>query len=289
MNPTFKNNELQQQFEKNGFVKVRLLSAEKAKELRDFYLTTAQEHNVVDTAYHTTSHTGNPELIKKVNVKFRDLMTEATAEHLDNFKPFICNFLVKEPDEDSTLLFHQDWCFVDEREYMSLNVWVALEDVGEKNGSMKFIPGSHKWMPTVRPAPTYPWAYELVKDKLEDYAITIPALAGEGFIFSHSTVHASAANLSNEVRVAGVLGIYSADAQLSYYFRDPERGTAVEVYQMHYEDFYSLKHHGRPDQSKYVRTFNFEFPQMAPSQLPPNPKAPLQKSWLKRLQSYFSR
>ncbi len=283
MNPVFKNAELQEQFSQNGFVKLRLLSAEKARELRDFYLTTAAEHNVVKTAYHTTSHTGNKELIRNVNLKLRDLMIEAVSEHLQNFKPFICNFIVKEPGDDSTLLFHQDWCFVDENKYMSLNAWVALEDVNEKNGRMKFVPGSHKWLKTMRPAPTYPWAYDEVKNELDAYAQTFNALAGEGFIFSHATVHASEPNLSAQPRVAGVLGLYSEEAQLNYYFLDPEKSNTVEVYKMNYEDFYDIKHMQRPDSSKFSGTLPASFPQMTKAELKQKHKT--KKSWLGYIKS----
>lgn len=102
-------------------------------------------------------------------------------------------------------VWHQDYPYnpIDRRGFVS--VWLAVDDVTEEMGAMRFVPGSHRlgplgrfdlvgrehdWDETLRPEDR-----ELVSDP-----ITQPLEAGEATVHDGLTLHGAGENLSNRPR-----------------------------------------------------------------------------------------
>jgi len=181
--------------------------------------------------------------------------------------PMHAVFMVKESVERSEIAPHQDWTFVDEDRYWSLNCWVALEDVNRDNGCMYFIPGTHRLCPSLRVAPNCPGAYEQVRHMLMDYAVDVPLRAGECLIFTHAVMHGSHANRSGSPRIAATQGLRSSDATLLYYYMETYHShERIEKYEMTLEDYLSMPHDGRPVKAKAIGNLRYDFPQISPSE-----------------------
>ena len=263
MKPLFKSNELQQQFEHDGFVKVNLLSEPKAAHLLIEYQKVASDHERINIPYITTSHSNNADLIKRVDDVLQETIAPELETILDNYKLLFGNYLVKMPGNASATDPHQDITFVDEDQFASANVWVALQDISPENGCMYFLRGSHKLKPTIRPTHDYKWAYEWVKDEIKNQSEAFSAKAGEAFIFNHAVVHGSFANKSSLPRIAAVMAAYSADAPLIHYYLPDANSNKLQKYSMTKDAYLHFVKQQPPALGVYIGEEEFDFTQVS--------------------------
>lgn len=262
MTPLFQAEHIQASFERNGFVKIPLLSASEVAQLQQNYDTVAAAHEAIGIPYITTSHSNNAELIAQVDGFLQAIMTPAMGRHFCNHKVLFGNFLLKMPSPDSETDPHQDITFVDEEKYASVNVWVALQDTNEENGCMYILPGSHRFRSTIRPTHSYPWTYEQVKNEIKKNAITIPVKAGEAIIFHHGVLHGSFPNRTSKPRLAAVMAAYHADAQLIHYYLPEGKGYLLQKYQMDKEAYLSFVKNAPPAKGIFLENVAYDFHQV---------------------------
>jgi hypothetical protein len=259
MKALFKSDVLQQQFEKDGFVKASLLSSIETKHLLDMYQTVAEAHERVNLPYITTSHSSDAVLIQQVDEILQKVLAPALERVLSNHKLLFGNYLVKMPGKDSETEPHQDITFVDESRYTSANVWVALQDTTPENGCMYFLRGSHKFIPTIRPTHDYKWAYENVKEVVKQNSEVFAAKAGEAFIFNHAIVHGSFANQTTQPRIAAVVAVYNAEASLIHYYLPENSSNRMQKYSMTKEAYLHFVKKQPPIKGVYLCDEQFDF------------------------------
>lgn len=262
MKELFKSNEYQKQFEKDGFVKLALLSKIQVAELMAFYKTVAAEHENINIPYITTSHSNNPELIAKVDAVLQRVIAPALENYLINYKLLFGNYLIKIPGEGSETAPHQDITFVDESKYTSVNIWVALQDIDKENGCMYFLKGSQAFIPTIRPTHDYPWAYELVTEEIKRYSDSFTANAGDAFVFNHAVVHGSYPNMTKQPRLAAVIAAYPDEAELIHYFLPPNEKKCMKKYRMTKEAYLSFVKHQPPEKGIFLNEIDCDFKQV---------------------------
>lgn len=261
MKPLFQSDEIQKQFDADGFVQLPLLNENEVAQLLSDYKTVSEEHDAIAIPFITTSHSNNRELILKVDTILQRVLTPAMNKHLCNHNVLFGNFLVKKTGEGSQSDPHQDITFVDERNYASISVWVALQDTDESNGCMYFLPGSHRLVHTIRPTHQYPWAYEYVKEEIKKNAKIIPVKAGEAFVFHHGILHGSLANTSGKDRLAAVMAAYHSDAPLIHYYLPDGKGNVLKKYGMDKEAFLSFVKNNPPAKGVYLEDETYPFHQ----------------------------
>ncbi len=262
MKALFISPEQQRKFEDDGFVKVQLLNPAEVAELLGMYKTVAAEHEKINIPYITTSLTYNAELIANVDTALQKIIGPAIARYLINYKLLFGNFLIKMPVDQSETEPHQDITFVDEEQYASVNIWVALQDTDTTNGCMYFLKGSHKFIPTLRPGCIYNWEYENVKAEIIEKAEIFPAKAGEAFIFNHAVVHGSYPNTSGQPRVAGVIAAYHDDAPLIHYYMPDPKKNVLQKYNMTKEAFLTFAEDQPPAKGVFVNEITHNFRQL---------------------------
>lgn len=263
MKPLFQSAIQQTEFEKNGFVKVPLLTAKEAEELLTVYHSVAFAHEKINIPYITTSHSNDSALITLVDGVLQKVIAPALSKVLINYKLLFGNYLVKMPVTNSETEPHQDITFVDETKFASVNIWVALQDTNQENGCMYFLKGSHNLMPTLRPTHNYPWVYEKVKEEIKKRSTVYAAKAGEAFIFNHAVVHGSFPNRTKQPRVAAVVAAYSNHAQLLHYYLPEGEQTRVQLYSMTKEAFLHFKKGEPPAKGVFLKEENFDFKQLS--------------------------
>ena len=155
---------------------------------------------------------------------------------------------------------------MDEHNFPSISVWVPLCDTDDRNGCMRFIAGSHKFMFTLRPTHSYPWAYENVRPQLEQHLVSYPCKKGDGFIFHHGVIHASYPNSTDNPRVAAVLAAYPEKAELIHYFLPAGEKTEVSKYKMTKEAFLHFVKEQPPALGEFVEYEKFDFKQIGPQE-----------------------
>jgi hypothetical protein len=200
-----------------GYVKVRLLSAEQATELRLAY---GELHGWKGEGFEPDP--GNPD--REYRTRSREILGAVLDPKLSELfldhSPFLQGFYCKWPDTPETHL-HADWTSVNEHlGHRSYIAWTALQDIFEDSGQMAVLPGSH----AVDSAPrgsnlnlplTSAWVGE--EERIWQQMVRVPLKAGEALVFDMGLIHASFTNSTDLPRVAGVTCLRPDEAELVYY------------------------------------------------------------------------
>lgn len=146
-----------------------------------------------------------------------------------NYRALSQQFIVKLSGVDTTFPVHQDWSIVNETNFFSLNIWIPLHDVDEKNGAMWIVKGSHKLNQPIRGAGNLFPNYFSLLDELKPYMTSFPMKAGEALLFYHSTIHGSPANIAEEPRIIVQASVVPEKAPMEIYFQ-PLGTKTVEIH-----------------------------------------------------------
>lgn len=154
----------------------------------------------------------------------------------------LATFVVKYQGPDSVMFLHDDRTFVDERRWRSLSVWIPLVDTGPNlsNGALAIVPGSDRlavgWSGSLTPEP-----FRQYEQYLSERLVPVEASAGTAVIYDSRTLHASESNHTTVPRIAMVIAVVPAEADLIH-----ARGTARNECALYRVDraFY-LDHHIR--------------------------------------------
>jgi Phytanoyl-CoA dioxygenase (PhyH) len=261
--PIFKDPTLQKQFEMDGYAKIRLLDADKAQELYDYFINHQREHAVVDGLYHSTTHTNNPDLILAVDSYLKSMLLSELEPHFQNYEPMMCTYITKQPGVGSETIIHQDPTFVDESKFVSANIWVALHNINHDNGNLFFIKGTHRFIPSLRVTPGCPTAYDDVFDLLKENITEVPVNAGEAIVINHAVMHGATPNLSGKPRAAAVMAIRSAGSDwIFHYWEKGAPNDKIEKYLFDLDTFVNLKKDGKPENGKFIGHIQWDFPQI---------------------------
>lgn len=244
MKRIFLDNEVQQEFEKNGFVKIQLLEDLEVEKLLSYY--NAQNFdNKIEAGFHISLDNQNEGLVNEVSQKIIKEMQPKSDLFFQNYQTFTASYVIKEPGKKNIVPPHQDWTFVDENKFCSATVWTPLIDVTENNGALAVIKGSHRLFDHFRSSPS-PQSKSPLSDHvftLFPYTEVIDMKAGEALVFDNRLIHASPPNLSDKARVAVGIGITQQDASLKHYYQNPNKENELEVYEVSpsFFNFYNNK------------------------------------------------
>ncbi len=211
-------------FARDGYAVVPLLDAGEVAGLQ-----TAWErlHPSSAAGFHATLFSRDVDYKRGADRAIRAIATPRLAAHLAGFRPLLGNFVAKLPGAEGAMTLHQDWTFVDERRFFSLNCWCPLIDVDAGNGALHVWPGSHRlletWRGTRLPPPTA--GLEVPIERLR----CLRMRAGEACIYDHRLLHASPPNRRESARVAFALTLVPEAARPIHAYRSPLDG-AVELY-----------------------------------------------------------
>lgn len=160
-------------------------------------------------------------------------------------------YQVKPPHKESDLLIHQDSTVVDEESEYCLFVWIPFCDVTMDNGVISFVNGSHLWGNTQRSLGV-PWQFKNNIDTLYKHTTAVTVKKGDVLVFDPACIHASAPNLSNEIRHAITITVLKKNYQLVYYFRNPEIDkNLIEKYYVTEEFYHDYDFISKPDETKW--------------------------------------
>ncbi len=233
---TFIEDKKQKLFEEEGYVLVdSFLSKEEIAQLRAFYF---KLDNDLGDGFHATMHSHLIEYRRKVSQGIANVFVPKTQRLLNEYRPLVANFTVKEPGTASFFDFHLDWNMVDETKYRSITIWTPLVDTNEQNGNLWILEKSHLLGNSYRCGPGLALYFENTNEfkdiKLKKKAL--PMKAGDAIIYDHKLFHGSPPNLTNEPRLAINQAMAPISApSLHYQERKKKR---IVVYQVE-DDFYN--------------------------------------------------
>lgn len=222
----FKDDILEKEFRDQGYVLVNLLEDKEVRELQEFYSASPQEYQEKYTTFAS-----NDELYKR---RVNDFLKKVIGEKAENFlspnmKPFWGNYMYKAPSENTNMPLHVDWQYVEEPEFLSLNLWAPLVDTNSKNGALHVVPKSHHVVDFPRGI-DLPRYYEHNEQEIKDkYGKIILLKKGEAIIYDHRLLHYSLPNLSGESRLAVTLIYCPKEAETSIFYADNEGASKYRI------------------------------------------------------------
>ncbi len=257
----FKNEQLNREFELNGFVVVSLLNQEEISALN-----TAYQANLFNNpeGFYSTSFSENESIKLKLNNGINDIVKPKANEIFEPFKALGSCYLSKAPGAVGQMPIHQDWTVVDESLFDSITIWIPLQDVNEHNGAMQIIPGSHRFSNALR-SPFFDNPLSDIESELRKDLQLVALKAGEAIIFSQALIHASPANQSTQARLAVTFGLIPEQADLYFYYKNPETQQA-EKYNVPTSFFeqYNTQIGEKPNVGELIETFNYIVPKITP-------------------------
>ncbi|MBK7638818.1 MAG: phytanoyl-CoA dioxygenase family protein [Bacteroidetes bacterium] len=239
MQPLFKDENQQQFFEKNGFIKIPVLEEKEIEQLKN-YLFDSGIKKENDYGFYVAMDHDNKELVAQMMEKICTVALPKLTPHLKDYQLITASYVIKDPNPKGVVPPHQDWTFVeDETKHCSVTCWIALVDTDMDNGCMGVIKGSHKFFNSVRPSPSPQVPSPLAKHmfSLFPYFELLPMKAGEALIFDNRTFHSSPPNITAAPRLAVGLSFTQKEAELRHYFLKPDTKDVLLKYKIDQQFF----------------------------------------------------
>jgi hypothetical protein len=264
----FKNEEIQAQFERDGFAKLRLFDTEEIQGLNDLF----QAYIPDDVqAFFSSSYLDDFELKSEMSNKIAALIEEKVKDQFVNYRLIGAAFLVKGVGENSEMPMHQDWTIVDESNYFAANVWIPLTETTESNGTIEVLKGSQNWNKALR-APTLPFYFEGFQERIRPNLTAIDATIGDVVVLNQAVIHYSKPNLSNALRPAITCGLISKEAPLRFHYWNKESPNQVELFAqkddflLRFENFHEAIYE-RPRMGESLGMMEYSAPKMSEAEL----------------------
>jgi ectoine hydroxylase-related dioxygenase (phytanoyl-CoA dioxygenase family) len=220
----FQEQQLQDAFDRDGYVLIDLIGQQQVEELLSFYRN-LDHAPMPQHGFQVSLDNRRPDFVKAVSEKLTTTVKPFVDDKFQNHRLFTASFVVKEKNPHGVVPPHQDWTFVDEQKYWSATIWCTLVDTDIHNGALGVISGSHLFYDHVRPSPS-PQYEPPFKDHLFGifpYLNIIGMKAGQALIFNNRTLHASLPNTKDQTRVSFGLGITHRSAALRHYYLLPKQ------------------------------------------------------------------
>lgn len=250
----FYNDHYQKDIEKNGFVVIPLLSNEEADYLLETHKQLAPDRK---EGFYTSIWHEDEDYRKAVNKLIADIIPGKLKSILMDYKPVFANFMVKKGQQKSSLDFHQDWTFVDESNFIAVNVWVPLQDTFKENGALQVVKGSHLFNIPYRGRNIEGPYWHLSKYIRMFFAEILHVRKGHAVIFDERLIHGSFDNLSGTDRIAVSNVMVPAEAPILHFLKK-NPGDVISKMQVK-EDFFT-KYALNDDVSSYgqIQPFHFQ-------------------------------
>ncbi len=234
MRAIFNDPARQQEFARDGFTVVRLLSEDEARSLyaqiEAMELGKGFEHNS-HNPYHATYFDDDLDYRRRALAFVRDAIEARAEQVLNDYRLVTAGFVVKRPG-DGAVSLHRDWTLTRSPEEVTLNFWCPLVDTDETNGTLRLVVGSHGLVPNIETAhvPSY---FEGYGEAIKPLATPIRVRAGEALIFDSGALHWSDVNRSEGPRPALLATWVPRESQVVFYALDQaSRGERFELIDM---------------------------------------------------------
>lgn len=224
MKPVFLDATRQAEFDERGFVKVRVMSKKAAAAARrELNLLVPADERAGEgpdpTPYHATYLHPDVAYKRAAHDFAVRLLGDALDALVEDYRIAIGSFFIK-PGNSAEVPLHTDWTITEDPTDTTLNIWCALVDADDHNGTLALLPGSHAVSTNVATAGVRPF-YLGYADELKGRCIPVPVDAGEALIFDNSIIHWSLPNRSADTRSCVLATCIPKRSRPVFYALDP--------------------------------------------------------------------
>lgn len=287
-----KDNKLQSELDKKGFVCVDFLGATEVDDLKKVFSELhANRPEVPYDVLHTCQHSTDIMYRNEMNLKIEKIISPKLSKIFQNIQNTSYTFQIKGIGPKSELFVHQDWSFSREDDgCRTYTFWIPLVKSTTANGTLSVIPGSHRTFDCIRGArvSTSLTGHE---QNVLSFMKPLTIEAGQLLLFDSALVHYSSANLSPEIRVSVMTNIIAGSCSMCLYFPSEENPIMITEYEvptdffLRYRDY--KKEYERPPQfGVKIRDLVTEvkpFEDLWPTTTPNNKLFWKFKLWIKQL------
>lgn len=258
----FRSGSLQRAYDRHGFVVVPLLDDVEVGIVR-------REFDKLDhpdlTGFFSSLYSSDHDYKVATSTVLEPFARKAAARYLTGARLLATNFVTKS-GPTSSMGPHQDWTFVDERGWSSLNVWCPLMDVSHRTGALYLLDGGQRLPFTIRGA-NIPSAFAEIEEEVRAAMTCVPMRQGDALMYDHRLLHASPVNESDEIRVAAV-AVFFPEATRPLHFRASE-GARLERYEIDDTFFvtYTFGSDDLPVSTTYQGAVSWENPRLTMQQV----------------------
>ncbi len=211
----FKDENLQNNFEKNGYVIVDFYNKDEIIAAEKLYYDIHPEKE----GFYPATYSFDKQFRDQMDKGIKSIMSRQIENFFIDIKVVCSSFIVKTPGPNSGMSIHQDMTLIDESKYTGINIWIPLVDLTIKNGALFVIPGSHRIFPTYRGSSIREF-FSDVMDEMYDYLHPVLIKAGQAVIFDQSIIHFSPPNYSDKIRIVTNTYICHKDTEFRTFFWD---------------------------------------------------------------------
>lgn len=220
-------------YEENGYVVVKdIVSEEAIQVILDAFNELKEYEAYYEVDGFITSANYGYEIQNQLHKKL-SLVNEIILPKLfyDNkiYKNLLNILVLKFCKEKKELFAHQDAPLVDETEAPTTCLWIPTVNINTQNGALMVLPKSHKYFRWQRIHDQEDSPLSNLKEQMLDYMIPLYINKGDLIIFDNSLIHASAPNLTNEIRVAMTTTVAPNNYKLVHYCKS-ENNRKIKKY-----------------------------------------------------------
>lgn len=258
MRPQLKDRSLQRQFDRDGYVVVPALSTEQVTAALDVF---ERHGSGIDEGYYASIHSSSQEYKERVDEELQQIVWPPCDDLLIDHQCLVAALMVKPPTGYTVVPVHQDWNVIDESDGAGLTCWMPLTPVTELEGRFRVLPGSHRWVDTLRGSPGFPAPYQEISERIDDeLMVDLDVNVGDVMVMDGRVLHTTLQNRSGRTRVAAYLNAIPSGAQPVHYYRREDGG--VEGYQVDTAFFTSFNIGERPRGTLFTEIDQYEVQQI---------------------------
>lgn len=213
----FLDNEINSEFEQQGFVVLPFLDRLELSELNKIFVEDYAVDYKPDSGFFYSLMCDDVAKKSRTAKKINDLIKTKASTIFKDFKTCAESFLVK-PPSGKNLFIHQDWSHTDESKHSIATLWCPLLEATLENGTLCVLQGSHRFFKNHR-SETYPTFRIAIDSEIEKFLLPLIVPLGSAVFFHPALWHGSYCNNTTESRVIATALILPVEAPLIHYFR----------------------------------------------------------------------
>ena len=227
MRKIFIDDNVQKQFEENGYVLMDIFSERDIDSLQGIY-----DGNKTggDRGLQLSVQDKDIGVIKNINCHTQGVSQDLFKKVLLDYDIIYSGFIAKVPEKPNEAGIHRDPTFVDENRYRTMVIWTPLIDVDETNGALYMIRNTNKNDQGYRFFDYGEYVYTTDEAEIQkEFGTLIRMKRGQSLIFDTTTLHFSLKNTTDITRVALSVILKPSESDLLAYYHNKNRNT-VDVY-----------------------------------------------------------
>ena len=254
MRTRFKDEALDKQFEKDGYIVIpNWANADQVSNMK-MIINSCQKTLQLDKNILNTLLLEDKEMRSGISDRLMEQLKPSIEEYFFDYLPYFGYALIK-PFSPNMVNIHRDASVLNEEKFEYITTWLPLEDVNKDNGCIFIFPESQKLFTYEVPIGV-DWPYPQLTNILNNYVVDLPMKAGDLLLFSSRTLHGSYSNQSKESRVVVASVLIHPDSEMLFYYYD-RNTNRVKVYEVD-PWFYFRNEFGDPN-GKYPLKGSFTF------------------------------